>query len=87
MIIDDILYIDEIEHNRVKYAVHLCFTPAHTSSAAHVSMERVVYFLTEEHDCDVKNQRKLLAIYVSYTQEEEHSKALEHFKKLLKVNV
>ena len=86
MIVDDIL-VGEIEHNRVKYAAHMCFTPTHTSSAVHVSMDRVVYFLTEEHDCDVKHQRKLLAIYVSYTQEEEHEKALEHFKKWLKVNV
>jgi hypothetical protein len=86
MIVDDIL-VGEIEHNRVKYTAHMCFTPTHTSSAVHVSMDRVVYFLTEEHDCDVKHQRKLLAIYVSYTQEEEHEKALEHFKKWLKVNV
>ena len=87
MIVDGLLDIDEIEHDRVKYAVHMCFTPTHTSSAVHASMERVVYFLTEEHDCDVKNQRKLLAIYVSYTQEEEHEKALEHFTKWLKVNL
>lgn len=87
MIVDDLLDIDEIEHDRVKYAVHMCFTPTHTSSAVHNSMKRVVYFLTEEHDCDVKNQRKVLAIYVSYTEEEEHSNALEHFKKWLKVNI
>ena len=87
MIVNDLLDIGEIEHNKVKYAMNMCFTPAHTSSAVHVSMGRVVYCLTEEHDCDVRNQRKVLSIYVSYTQEEEHEKALEHFKKWLKVNV